>query len=175
MGWTSFTYDSRGRLSNEQHRDSSNTSLNNTTFTYDNFDRLTTKKVNGTTTTYSYDDTNQLTSDGTRNYSFDANGNRNSTGYTTGTGNQTTNDGTWTYTYDNEGNLTKKVSTGEAHVCGGVRLVCVIGLAARFSWVGLPRSTRLAIWPRRLARGWKVARPDKFECGSAHPLSTTTD
>ncbi len=108
VGWTSFTYDSRGRLSNEQHRDSSNTSLNNTTFTYDNFDRLTTKKVDGTTTTYSYDDTNQLTSDGTRNYSFDANGNRNSTGYTTGTGNQTTNDGTWTYTYDNEGNLTKK-------------------------------------------------------------------
>ena len=82
--------------------------MNNTTFTYDNFDRLTTKKVNGTTTTYSYDDTNQLTSDGTRNYSFDANGNRNSTGYTTGTGNQTTNDGTWTYTYDNAGNLTKK-------------------------------------------------------------------
>ncbi len=49
-----------------------------------------------------------MTSDGTRNYSYDANGNRNSTGYTTGTGNQTTNDGTWTYTYDNAGNLTKK-------------------------------------------------------------------
>ena len=108
VGWTSFSYDSRGRLSNEQHRDSSNASLNNTTFTYDNFDRLTTKKVDGTTTTYSYDDTNQLTSDGTRNYSFDANGNRNSAGYSTGTGNQTTNDGTWTYTYDNAGNLTKK-------------------------------------------------------------------
>jgi RHS repeat-associated protein len=108
VGWTSFTYDTRGRLTNEQHRDSSNTSLNNTTFTYDNFDRLTTKKVDGTTTTYSYDNTNQLTSDGTRNYAYDANGNRNSAGYTTGTGNQTTNDGTWTYTYDNEGNLSKK-------------------------------------------------------------------
>jgi RHS repeat-associated protein len=108
VGWTSFTYDTRGRLTNEQHRDSSNTSLNNTTFTYDNFDRLTTKVVDGTTITYSYDNTNQVTSDGTRNYSYDANGNRNSAGYTTGTGNQTTNDGTWTYTYDNEGNLSKK-------------------------------------------------------------------
>jgi RHS repeat-associated protein len=108
VGWTSFTYDSRGRLTNQQHRDSSNTSLNNTTFTYDNFDRLTTKVVNGTTTTYSYDNTNQLTDDGTASYSYDANGNRTMTGYTTGTGNQTTNDGTWTYSYDTEGNLTKK-------------------------------------------------------------------
>jgi len=113
VGWTSYTYDSRGRLTNLQDRDSSNTSLENTTFTYDNFDRLTTKKIDGTTTTYSYDDTNQLTGDGTNNYSYDANGNRTGGGYTTGTGNQTTNDGTWTYTYDTNGNRTKK-SKGSA-------------------------------------------------------------
>jgi YD repeat-containing protein len=54
IGWTSFAYDTRGRLTNLQHRDSSNTSLSNTTFAYDNFDRLTVKTVNGTATMYSY-------------------------------------------------------------------------------------------------------------------------
>ena len=37
VGWTSYTYDTRGRLTNQQHRDSSNTSLLNTTFAYDTF------------------------------------------------------------------------------------------------------------------------------------------
>src|SRR5262249_26854872 len=41
-------------------------------------------------------------------YTYDANGNRTMTGYQTGTGNQMTSDGTWTYSYDAEGNLTKK-------------------------------------------------------------------
>jgi RHS repeat-associated protein len=57
---------------------------------------------------YSYDNTDQLTGDGTNSYGYDANGNRNTGGYTTGAGNQTTSDGTWTYTYDAEGNLVKK-------------------------------------------------------------------
>jgi RHS repeat-associated protein len=51
----------------------------------------------------------QLTSDGTRNYSFDLNGNRTNSGYQTGTANQLTTDGVWNFTYDNEGNLIKAV------------------------------------------------------------------
>src|SRR5262249_17219010 len=91
-----------------QHKDGSNNLLANYTYTYDLASRVTTEKLNGTTQTFTYDSANQLTNDGTNSFSFDLNGNRNSSGYTTGTGNQTTNDGTWTYTYDAEGNLIKK-------------------------------------------------------------------
>jgi len=35
VGWTSLTYDARGRTTNIKHRDSSDTSLQNTTYTYD--------------------------------------------------------------------------------------------------------------------------------------------
>src|SRR5438046_6563849 len=41
-------------------------------------------------------------------YSYDANGNRTNTGYTTGTNNEVTSDGTYNYTYDAEGNMTGK-------------------------------------------------------------------
>src|SRR5262249_9747599 len=67
-----------------------------------------TETLNGSTTSFGYDATNQLTSDGSGNYSYDANGNRTMSGYTTGSGNQLTADGTWTYTYDDEGNQAKK-------------------------------------------------------------------
>jgi YD repeat-containing protein len=46
----------------------------------------------------------------TFSYTFDANGNRNSTGYTVGAGNQITNDGTWMYTYDAAGDRTAKAN-----------------------------------------------------------------
>jgi len=47
-------------------------------------------------------------------YSYDANGNRTNTGYTTGTNNEVTSDGTYNYAYDAEGNLTQKttIATG---------------------------------------------------------------
>jgi RHS repeat-associated protein len=64
--------------------------------------------LNGTTKTYTYDTTDQLTADGTNTFTYDGVGNRTNGSYTTGTGNRLTNDGTWTYTYDDEGNLTKK-------------------------------------------------------------------
>ncbi len=71
-------------------------------------DRLSTKVENGTTTTYSYDTTNQLTQDGANDLSYDGNGNWTMAGYATGAGNRTSTDGVWTYTYDAEGNVTKK-------------------------------------------------------------------
>ncbi len=56
------------------------------------------------TNTYGYDPSGQLTgSSGSQSdtYSYDLNGNRNSTGYTTGAGNEMTNSPGVTYTYDN--------------------------------------------------------------------------
>jgi RHS repeat-associated protein len=65
---------------------------------------------------YTYDNDNQLTSASGAtddSYSYDANGNRNSTGYTTGTGNELINSPGVTYTYDNDGNmLTATTSSG---------------------------------------------------------------
>src|SRR5262249_31686883 len=63
---------------------------------------------NGSTTTYSYDATSQLTNDSATTYTYDLNGNRSMTGYQTGSGNRMTSDGVYTYTYDDEGNITKK-------------------------------------------------------------------
>jgi RHS repeat-associated protein len=115
VGSTSFTYDSDERLSNLKHWNAAGTStLANYTYTYDTASNLQTETLNGTTTTYSYDAANQLTSDGTNSFSDDATGNRTNTGYTTGTGNRLTNDGTWTYSYDDEGNLTKKTKGASA-------------------------------------------------------------
>ncbi len=76
--------------------------------TYDVADRVTSAIDNGATVSYSYDDTNQLTADGSASYSYDANGNRTMAGYVTSTGNRTSNDGTWTYTFDDAGNEIKK-------------------------------------------------------------------
>ena len=50
----------------------------------------------------------------TRRFSYDANGNRDSTGYSTGTDNRISSDGTYTYAYDNEGNLTAKTEIATA-------------------------------------------------------------
>ena len=48
-------------------------------------------------------------------FSFDANGNRTMAGYATGTNNRLTTDGTYNFEYDAEGNRTKRteIATGE--------------------------------------------------------------
>src|SRR5207249_11984232 len=108
VGSTTYTYDAVGRVSNLQHRNSAGSLLANYTYTYDLASRVTTETANGSTTTYSYDSTNQVTNDSATTYTYDLNGNRTMTGYATGTGNRMSNDGTWTYTYDDAGTLTKK-------------------------------------------------------------------
>jgi hypothetical protein len=68
-----------------------------------------TQTLNGGTTTYSYDNANQLTNDSSLTYSYDAAGDRTMSGYQTGPDNQLKSDGTWTpYTYDAEGNVIAK-------------------------------------------------------------------
>jgi len=54
---------------------------------------------------------------GAEAYSFDKNGNRTNTGYTTGTNNQLSSDGTFNYTYDHQGNRVTRtrISSGQAN------------------------------------------------------------
>jgi RHS repeat-associated protein len=112
IGDTLTSYDNVGRLTNIVDRDSTATTFEYYTYTYDLNSRATSETLNASTTTWTYDKTDQIASEatgsGTTNYTFDANGNRTMAGYTTGTANRLTNDGVYTYTYDNEGNLTKK-------------------------------------------------------------------
>jgi RHS repeat-associated protein len=61
--------------------------------------------------TYTYDSSGEVTGVGgarSESFSFDLNGNRNSSGYTSGPGNELTGDGTYTYAFDAEGNQTSK-------------------------------------------------------------------
>ena len=88
-----WTYDHVGRVTADSSSDGTDT------YSYD-------ASGQETAATHSYA-TNE-------NYSYDANGNRSNTGYTTGTNNEVTSDGTYDYSYDNEGNLIQKtdIATG---------------------------------------------------------------
>ena len=95
-------------------------SLNNTSVSYDASGLpLTISASNAgiqTSTTFSYDPSGQVTgSTGSSNdsYSYDLNGNPNSSGYTTGVGNELTHSPGVAYTYDNNGNIiTATTSSG---------------------------------------------------------------
>ena len=90
-----LAYDAMSRLTSRSH------SVDGTsTFTYDTTSQLTAADNPGSITDESY--------------SYNANGSRNSTGYTTGTNNLTSSDGTYNYTYDAEGNRSRrtKISDG---------------------------------------------------------------
>ena len=73
------------------------------TYSHDN-----TNQVTGA----SYTGTNQPTNE---SYSYDSNGNRTNTGYSTGTNNQLTSDGTFNYTYDAEGDRTSRTRISTAY------------------------------------------------------------
>jgi RHS repeat-associated protein len=135
VGTTAYSYDDVGRTTNILSTDKFAATIANYTTSYDIAGRVTVETDNGTPVTFSYDNTNQLTGDGTNNYSYDANGNRTMTGYTVGAGNRITNDGTDTYTYDDEGNRTKKSKGASAETWsygydGGNRLTSLVERAA---------------------------------------------
>ena len=126
---TFYTYDGIGRLSKLLHTEDATAPgsgwgtdpLAGYVFAYDAASRITSidSYVDGTTT-YSHDDTDQLTAADHASitdeaYSYDANGNRTMSGYDTGDNNQLTTDGTYDYEYDDEGNRSakEKISTGE--------------------------------------------------------------
>ena len=92
----------------------SNTALATYVYTYDNANRVTSEKDAEGTASFTYDNANELTAvsgSRTESYSYDLNGNRNSTGYATGTDNELTASSGATYTYDNAGNLVSTTNT----------------------------------------------------------------
>ncbi|MFT3920975.1 MAG: hypothetical protein QM778_00425 [Myxococcales bacterium] len=85
--------------------------------TYDAESRITANnsKLDGSTS-YTYDNTNQLTGadhpsgQTDESYTYDANGNRNNTGNQITDNNRLTFDGTYLYEYDGEGNMTARTN-----------------------------------------------------------------
>jgi RHS repeat-associated protein len=112
---TDTDYDADGNVTSIQSVDSSSTVIDAFTYTYDPAGNLQnetdTQQGVTTTTSYSYDDANQLLSAGTLSYSYDANGNRPNADASTVTDNQVSNDANWTYSYDANGNLSEKDTT----------------------------------------------------------------
>jgi RHS repeat-associated protein len=83
-------------------------------YSYDNANRVTSEQDAEGTATFTYDNANELTAVGgsrSESYSYDLNGNRNSSGYTTGTANEMTASPGVTYSYDAEGNLHSQTNT----------------------------------------------------------------
>jgi RHS repeat-associated protein len=111
-GVTTYTHDDLGRVTNIRLADASNATLSQYGYTFDDADRITAMTVNGTSRTFGYDNTNQLTGDNGTTIAYDKNGNRTGTGYTTHDANRMTADGTWAYTYNDEGQLVGKSKSG---------------------------------------------------------------
>ncbi|WP_333359333.1 RHS repeat-associated core domain-containing protein [Microcoleus sp. herbarium14] len=102
-----YTYDAKNRLDVLSHGSGVSHDLD-----YDNGNRITKITDVDGVTNYTYDKNNQLTVADHSNsnkpdesFSYDGNGNRNSSGYQTGTNNRLNSDGKYNYAYDDEGNL----------------------------------------------------------------------
>jgi RHS repeat-associated protein len=118
---TSFVYDAEGNVTGQVDKTGGGTSIAAYTNIYDADNEITSEQLNGgTPTSYTYDADGEVTGDGVNTPTYDAEGNRTNTGYTTTTGNQLQTDGTWDYKYDAAGNETEKVNiaTGIAWTYG---------------------------------------------------------
>ncbi len=78
--YSTYAYDNRGRLTQIQHKKSDNTLIRSESYAYDPASNLTSKTTGSGSTTYGYDNLDQLTYEsGTgyyAGYTYDANGNR---------------------------------------------------------------------------------------------------
>lgn len=75
-GVTTFAHDDLGRTTNIRLADATDKTISQYGYTFDDADRITGMTVNGTSRTFAYDDTNQITSDNGTSRTYDANGNR---------------------------------------------------------------------------------------------------
>ncbi len=73
--WTEYAYDARSRLQSETYKDAAGNITRQVTYTYDAVGNRLTLNENGTAITYTYNVSDQLTSDGVSTYTYDANGN----------------------------------------------------------------------------------------------------
>src|SRR5262249_13566075 len=89
VGTTSFGLDDASRVTSITHKNGSAATLSYYNYNYDSANRVTTQVYSSTvgtatyagTLAYTYDSTNQLLTDGTATYAYDANGNRTMAGY----------------------------------------------------------------------------------------------
>ena len=116
---TNNTYDQSDRLINIIHSNGANT-ISSYAQTYDAGSKITSITGADGSSTYTYDNTNQLTGadydfQDNESYSYDSNGNRTNDGYVTGVNNQLLEDNKYLYEYDLVGNRTKRTdkSTNE--------------------------------------------------------------
>jgi RHS repeat-associated protein len=113
---SSYSYDALNRLTQLAHtQGATTTSLNTYSYGYDAASRIIQMTSVDGTSTYSYDDTDQLTAatqsfQTNESYGYDLNGNRTNAGYQTTTNNRLQSDGIYSYLYDDEGNLTKRTT-----------------------------------------------------------------
>lgn len=120
-----FTQDRAGRLTELTHTGPL-TQLAKYQWTYDTAGQLiSVESSSDGRVDYAYDASGQLVSETYRNaalsgysrqYSFDANGNRNMTGHTTGRNNRIASDGQFDYQYDAEGNRTRRTRRSDGAV-----------------------------------------------------------
>jgi RHS repeat-associated protein len=113
VGTTVNGYDDN-RLTSIVQKDGSGNVIASYGYAFDKAGRLTSETDNGATTDYTYDSTGQLTQAGTKTYTWDPNGNPVET-VPPGPDNELLTDGTWNYGYDAVGNMTSKtnIATGE--------------------------------------------------------------
>jgi RHS repeat-associated protein len=116
---SAYGLDNAGRVTSLLDTDpTGTTTLASYALTYDSAGNLSTQIDHGNTTTYTYDNAEQLTTAGSQSFSYDANGNRTNYTFNANYSSQLTYDGTWNYTYDNEGNETTKSKSGETWTYG---------------------------------------------------------
>ena len=119
---STFGYDNRNRQTSVSHANSSATVLEAESYVYDVAGNLTSKTVGSTTTSYTYDNADQLLTESNPGYSasytYDANGNRTSKTlggvtdtYTVDNGDKLTSTSTKSYTYDADGRTSTVISS----------------------------------------------------------------
>ncbi|NCS36398.1 MAG: RHS repeat-associated core domain-containing protein [Microcystis aeruginosa G11-01] len=110
---TNHTYDTLNRLTNITHSKGA-TNITSYTQTYDAGSKITRITSKDGSSTYTYDNTDQLVGadynyQTDENYTYDANGNRTNTGYVTGVNNQLLSDSKYSYGYDAVGNRSYRI------------------------------------------------------------------
>jgi RHS repeat-associated protein len=115
---TTNAYDTHGRLKGITERNGTGV-IAQSSYGYDNLNRLTSTTKNGQTQTYDYDSTDQVktvTGSNSEAYTYDKNGNRTNSGYVTDAGNRLRSDGTYNYEYDSEGNRITRTKVSDLTV-----------------------------------------------------------